>query len=233
MKKIPTIHDFAHTGDVAEIKKALKDKGVNINEKKQSWSGLAPIHIATLCHQKPVIELLVDKKADVNLKDENGFTPLLMCALDGDVELAKFFIKKGAKIDITNKRNKSVLHIAASKGHDKFFKEMKKLGADEKWQDDMGKTAEEVAKEFKKTNALKKAVAPKEQKETVEKNVAVKKKAIKEDKKESAAKPVKSAKTTKVAKKTKTEKTKAEKTSKKTKVKKKQKKQNTNNDLLL
>lgn len=55
--------------------------------------------------------------ADVNMKDKNGFTPLMLAANFGHVDIVKYLVENGARIDDTSKNGDTALAIAEVKGN--------------------------------------------------------------------------------------------------------------------
>jgi hypothetical protein len=60
-----------------------------------------------------LIEFLIEEGADVNAVDEDGFTPFINCAWNGETGLCKFLVERGA--DPSTKRNNggTALHATA------------------------------------------------------------------------------------------------------------------------
>ncbi len=59
------------------------------------------------------MEFLLEQGVDIDIKSDNGDTPLLIVALTGNLEGIKFLVEEGADVTIKNKEGFSVLHIAA------------------------------------------------------------------------------------------------------------------------
>ncbi|WP_264731891.1 ankyrin repeat domain-containing protein [Wolbachia endosymbiont (group A) of Sphaerophoria taeniata] len=73
-------------------------------------------------------KFLLSKGADVDVKDNNGITPLYFAVCNGNLEIVKLLVKNGANFNITY-RNSTVLNLAKSSKTEKreevikFFKE--------------------------------------------------------------------------------------------------------------
>jgi ankyrin repeat protein len=63
-------------------------------------------------NQKSVIQVLVEKGADVNLKDLGGYTALMMAVQNNYDDLAEFFIQKGVDINTANEQGEKAIDIA-------------------------------------------------------------------------------------------------------------------------
>jgi ankyrin repeat protein len=59
------------------------------------------------------VQTLLDKKADVNTKTNNGTTPLMMAAMKGHVAIVKLLIDNGAFVNAKNKFGVTALMYAA------------------------------------------------------------------------------------------------------------------------
>jgi ankyrin repeat protein len=62
-----------------------------------------------------IVELLLERGANTNAKDENGSTALHEAALSGHVAVVLLLLEKGADIDTRNGRGETALHEAAWK----------------------------------------------------------------------------------------------------------------------
>lgn len=59
-----------------------------------------------------VIEKLLEKKVNVNVRDNVGNTALILASIEGRTEVVEILIKANAKKDILNKHGKSALDYA-------------------------------------------------------------------------------------------------------------------------
>ena len=105
-----------------------------------------PLHIASELGRLAVIDVLVNHKdvtgmaADVNAKDVNGMTPLMLASRHGHVEAAQKLIFSGAEVNYTTPRS-SALKVAAMKGSAEMIKVLCAAGAEVNTLDDLGKSA--------------------------------------------------------------------------------------------
>lgn len=68
--------------------------------------------------QLRIVELLIEKGADLDLADETGSTPLHKACKRGNLKLVKFLIEKGANLNLKNKDEFTPLQVARS--NDRF-----------------------------------------------------------------------------------------------------------------
>ena len=60
---------------------------------------------------------MLDKGAEVDRADEDGFTPLYIACQNGHVDAARLLLEKGAEVDRATKKGSTPLGIAQKKGH--------------------------------------------------------------------------------------------------------------------
>jgi ankyrin repeat protein len=121
------LHKAAAWGkyDVAEL---LIGKGANLNA--QDLQGKTPLFLAIWSPvvkkrrypasnifpdrsgQQRIVKLLVEKGADVNIKDIYGDAPLHRAVQYSSLSTVKYLIEKGARVQARNKSNDTPLHTA-------------------------------------------------------------------------------------------------------------------------
>ncbi len=74
-------------------------------------------------------KLIVDG-ADVNMKDKEGNTPLIVATRNGRLEIARMLLSKGADANAKDHRQQSPLTIAAQSGQDKIVELLLRKGVD-------------------------------------------------------------------------------------------------------
>ena len=90
-----SIHEAFKAGNIEAVKQHLA-AGTDVNAKGPN-AGLTPLHRAAYYGLKEIVELLLDKGADVNAKDDGGDTPLDVAMLGNDKETADLIRKHGGK----------------------------------------------------------------------------------------------------------------------------------------
>ena len=65
-----------------------------------------------------VVEILLKRGADVNAKDNDGDTPLLMASEIGPEDVVRLLIEKGADVNAANNLGSTPLTMACEKGHE-------------------------------------------------------------------------------------------------------------------
>lgn len=73
---------------------------------------------------------LLDKGANVNLKNFAGYTALHWAAYTGRTETLELLVSKGADVEARTEDGKTPLHIAALRGHLDFIEELLKIKKD-------------------------------------------------------------------------------------------------------
>lgn len=88
------LHAAAYRGHppVAEL---LIANGINVNDAENRFKA-TPLHLAAEDNRKDVVELLLDKGAELEAKEGNGYTPLTKAGFREHWGLARLFIDRGA-----------------------------------------------------------------------------------------------------------------------------------------
>ena len=80
--------------------------------------GFTVLHLSAECGNENVIPLLLNKKADLNMKAREGLTPLHIAAINGYSGIVKLFLKYGAVAFQKDAKKKSPLRWALEKRHE-------------------------------------------------------------------------------------------------------------------
>lgn len=129
--KILTLHGMKPKLELPlETLKAFIDSGAKVDG--LAPSSTTPLRKAISNGNGAVAKLLIDAKADVNVKYKDGDTNLGLALYNSMPNTALALVKAGANVNqVTGYNNKeSLLYKAASKGYEKLVNEMLKRGAD-------------------------------------------------------------------------------------------------------
>ena len=69
---------------------------------------------------EPALRAALNADLSSNLANANGWTLLMLAAVEGNVEIAKLLLEKGAKTAAKNNKGQTALDIAQQKGHTAF-----------------------------------------------------------------------------------------------------------------
>ena len=89
-----------------------------------SGDGGSALHLAASEGNTETVQLLLEKGADINMKDKDENTALHLAAGYGQTETVQLLLEKGAKINEMNDEGLTALHLAASQGHTSIVKKL-------------------------------------------------------------------------------------------------------------
>lgn len=102
-------------GGNLEITKFAIEQGLDVGQADNE--GVAPLHLAADMGHADLVNRLLDKGADVNAKlAGNGETPLLTAVKSNNKSAVEILIKRGANINLPDKKMGTPLHAAVDGG---------------------------------------------------------------------------------------------------------------------
>ena len=90
---------------------------------------------------KEVVELLIQKGANVNAKDNYRYTPIFIAAMNGHKEIVEILIQNGANVNARDKDGVTVLMEASRRGYRDIIRLLIQNGANVNARDRWGKSA--------------------------------------------------------------------------------------------
>jgi ankyrin repeat protein len=101
----------AATNGEHAIVKLLLEHGAELEGKCRGGTALKFAIMGSHCK---TVELLINAKANIETRDEDNQTPLIMACIVGNVEIATLLIDKGADIDAEQSKGWNALYWATS-----------------------------------------------------------------------------------------------------------------------
>lgn len=69
---------------------------------------------------EPALTAALDTGLDPNLTNQNGWTLLMLAAVEGHVAIGRLLLEKGADINASNNKQDTALTLATHRGHALF-----------------------------------------------------------------------------------------------------------------
>lgn len=114
--------------DIGMIK-LLISEGAKLTAPSPFYKGRYPLHAAVLTNRFELVEELLIRGADANVRDDLKRTPLFTAAENGYWEFSTLLLKYGALIDTTDVEGNTLLHVAAFGGSSTFVSNLLRAGA--------------------------------------------------------------------------------------------------------
>lgn len=112
-----------------ETVKVLLNAGADVNAQARNAMKVRPIHAASAAAQIDVARSLIERGADVNARQQGGFTPLHEAAASGKLELARLFLDHGADLNAKTDDGKTALTLAIEARQEAIVKLLRERGA--------------------------------------------------------------------------------------------------------
>ena len=100
-----------------EIVEDLLRRGAAVNQPARNDLGAAPLHSAAAGGRLEICKRLVAAGADVNAREQDGFTPLQIAAENEQIELVRLFLENGADPLASAADGRTALDFARGKGN--------------------------------------------------------------------------------------------------------------------
>lgn len=148
-----SIHDAALKGDVSLARRMLDARPDLISARNKL--GKTPLHQSLTGGNNAILDLLLERGAEVNAQDNTGLTPLHVAAWWSITERAGILLDHGADIGARDRFGDTPLHIAAMNGRGKMCKFLIERGADIHAKNLDGREPLDLAKLYKQDEAVR------------------------------------------------------------------------------
>lgn len=102
-----------------EVAEYLVKAGAPINAPSRNSLRAAPIQSAAAAGHIDIVRMLLENRADPNVREQGGYAPLHAAAQNGDEEMIRTLLYGGADLNIKSKDGKTPLDLANEAGHTK------------------------------------------------------------------------------------------------------------------
>ena len=141
----------AENGQLSEVKNLLK-KGANPNAMGPNSGAL---HVAAFNGHSEIVALLLEKNADTNVQDKQGYYPLQLAASKGHLAICNQLIKAAADLEAKTFAGGTALHVAAASDFGPVVSALLKAGSNIEALDNEGNSPLATAAALGRHNIVK------------------------------------------------------------------------------
>lgn len=106
----------------------LLDSGSNVDTRRKG-EGSTPLIVACAKGHIEVAKVLLDKGADVNARNVNGWTALMAASANDRLDAVKLLLDRGAEVNSRHAYGHTALKLARQKNHTRIVKLLLQRGA--------------------------------------------------------------------------------------------------------
>lgn len=148
-KGITPLYSASEKGHLQIVKMLVDQYGANVNFQipvsSSCCHGWTALMIAAAEGHKDVVQYLLSKGANPNLRNQYGRTALMFPVNYGYLEIAKLLIDKGADPNAVDENGRGMVIVATEKNHPGVLKLLLTAGAKADVKNSEGKTALQIA----------------------------------------------------------------------------------------
>lgn len=92
------LFDYTAKGDLENVRRLLDEGNININYTNPSQNDRTSLLMALLKNHYPIVNLLIERGADINKPDVDGATPLYIASSRGDEQMVQLLLNNNANV---------------------------------------------------------------------------------------------------------------------------------------
>jgi ankyrin repeat protein len=115
----------------AEVALYLLERGADVKLVARNPMQVTALHAAVATNQVAIVKALLERGADVNARQQQGWTPLHGAAGEGKLEIMDLLLARGAQLNAKNDEGKTPLAIALERGQSATAEALRKRGGKE------------------------------------------------------------------------------------------------------
>jgi uncharacterized protein len=107
--------------------KVLLEHGAHPSQPAANTTRVQPLHSAVASQQLAIADMLLNAGADVNARQQHGYTPLHAAAANGQLDMVYLLLKWGADLTAATENGQTPLSLAEAQGHDEVAELLKRV----------------------------------------------------------------------------------------------------------
>ena len=147
----------AQNGQLAALRVALDAPGGEAAVGMRAGNGATALHMAASSGSTETARLLLDRRADPHVRDNDGQTPLVRAAKasgDAGLEVARLLLEAGADVNSQEESGAAPLHFACMFSNVKVAELLLEHGADQRLRGTFGEAKAHAARAVRKAEVL-------------------------------------------------------------------------------
>lgn len=105
---------FGHRDVVA----LLLERGADVKMAARNPMRVTALHAAVARRDSQIVKMLIERGADVNARQQAGFTPLHAAAQHGEMDIVRALVAAGAEVGTKSDEGRTAADYAREKGHE-------------------------------------------------------------------------------------------------------------------
>lgn len=144
--------------DASKVTEMVDVPGSTVINSRDLSTGRTALHIVVAARDSAWLSYLISQRANVNLADNQGVTPLALAVQVGYTEGAEALLAARARVDVANASGETPLMFAVHSRNTDMMRVLLQAGADPDRKDNSGRSARDYARLRGVTDATNDAI---------------------------------------------------------------------------